>query len=169
MAKIAKGEFSCAAIEETQCLIKTLHAGVRAEKTRVVEFAGHRKVKAAIEGHPAMFCENHTDSCLPCQTGTVMNPQTCWWCKGTGAPQPDQLRQPTPEPTPTVPRTPSAPPGNVEGAQGSETSSVPAGHANLPAPLPNAQFVNLDAYAKDSKYDKDFIPDSLTDRGPSTG
>jgi len=38
----------------------------------------------------------------------------------------------------------------------------------LHAPLPNAQFFNLDAYAKDRKHDKDCISDLLTDEGTST-
>jgi hypothetical protein len=66
MAKMAKGGISRAAIEETQQLIKKPRAEVREEKKRGVEFPGHNKVKAAIEIHPAMVCENQTDGCLPC-------------------------------------------------------------------------------------------------------
>jgi hypothetical protein len=76
MAKMAKGGISRAAIEETQQLIKKPRAEVREEKKRGVEFPGHNKVKAAIERHPAMFRENHTDGCLPCQNGTAKNPET---------------------------------------------------------------------------------------------
>ena len=55
MAKMAKGRFSCATVEETQYLIKKPHAEVREEKKRGVEFPGHKQVKAAIERHPAML------------------------------------------------------------------------------------------------------------------
>ena len=77
MAKMAKGGISCAAIEETQQQIKKPRAEVREEKKRGVEFPMHNKVKAAIEWHPAMVRENQTDGCLPCQTGTAKNPETC--------------------------------------------------------------------------------------------
>ena len=56
-----------------------------------------------------------------------------------------------------------------EKCQGSQIDSVPAGYAYLQAPVPNAHFFNLDAHAKDSKRDKDFIPDLRTDEGTSTG
>jgi len=45
MAKMAKGGFSRAAIEETQHLIKKPCAEVQEEKKRGVEFPVHRKVK----------------------------------------------------------------------------------------------------------------------------
>jgi len=57
MAKIAKGGFSRAAIEETQHLIKKPHAEVREVMKWRVEFPGDGKVKAAIERHPAMVYE----------------------------------------------------------------------------------------------------------------
>src|SRR5882757_4333957 len=53
MAKMAKEGFSRAAIEETKYLIKKPRAKVREEKKRGVEFPGHKKVKAAIQRHPA--------------------------------------------------------------------------------------------------------------------
>jgi len=49
MAKMAKGGFSRAAIEETQQLIKKPRGEVREEKKRGVEFPRHNKIKAAIE------------------------------------------------------------------------------------------------------------------------
>ena len=36
-------------------------------------------------------------------------------------------------------------------------------------PLPNAEIVNVNIYAKNSKHDNDYIPDLLTDAEPSTG
>jgi len=60
-AKMAKEEFLRATIEETQQLIKKSRAEVREEKTRRVEFPSHKKVKAAIDRHPAMVYKNFTD------------------------------------------------------------------------------------------------------------
>ena len=65
MAKMATGGISCPAIEETQQLIKNPRAEVGEKKNRGGEFCGHNKVKAVIERHPAMVCENQTDGCLP--------------------------------------------------------------------------------------------------------
>jgi len=112
MAKMAKGGFLRAAIEEMQHLMKKPRAEVQEEKKWGVEFPGHRKVKDAIEQHPAMVYENHTDSCLPCQNGTAKNPWTCWRRKGTGAPPQVQLIQPTTELTPPPPGTPPVPPAD---------------------------------------------------------
>jgi len=64
---------------------------------------------------------------------------------------------------------PPAPPGDNEGAHGSAIDGVAAGYAYLHAPPPNTQFLNLDAYAKHSKHDKDCIPDLRTDQGTSPG
>jgi hypothetical protein len=73
MAKMAKGGFSDAEIEETQDLIRKPHTNLRAETKRAVEFTGHKKVKVAIECYPAMVCKNHSAGCLPCQSGTAKN------------------------------------------------------------------------------------------------
>jgi len=158
MAKMAKGGFSCAAIEETQQLFKKNRAEVRDEKKRGVDFPGHNKVKAAIERHPAMVCENQTDGCLPCQNGTAKNPQTRWRCEGTGAPPP-QLAPPRPE----------SPPVPYDDEVGSETEGVPPEYVYIHTSLPSARFFNVDPYAKDHMRDQDFIPDLLTHDGPSTG
>jgi len=88
MATMAKGGFSCAAIEEKQQLIKKPHAEVREEKKWGVEVPAHNMVKAAIERHPAMVRENQTDGCLPCENSAAKNPETCWRCKVKGAPPP---------------------------------------------------------------------------------
>ena len=58
MAKMAKEGFSRAAIEETKYLIKKPCAKVQEEKKRGVEFPWHKKVKAAIQRHPAMLHQN---------------------------------------------------------------------------------------------------------------
>jgi len=71
IAKMAKGGFSRAAIEETQQLIKIPRAEVREEEKLGVEFPGHQKVRAAMERLPAMVYKNHMAGCLPCQNGTA--------------------------------------------------------------------------------------------------
>jgi len=163
MAKMAKGGFSRAAIEETQFQIKKPRAKVWKKKKRGVEFPGHTYVTAVMERHPAMLRENHTDSCLPCQNGTAPNPQTRCRRNGTGAPPPERLGQPTPQPTTHPPETPLPPPGNNEASHISEMEGVPPRSVYIHTPTPSAQFFNLDAYAKDRKCDKDFNPDLLTD------
>ena len=126
-------------------------------------------MKAAMESHPAMLREDQMDGCLPCHNSTAQNPQTCWRRKGTCAPPPERLRQPTPEPMPHPPKTPPVPPGDNEAAHVSEIECLPPGYVFIHTPLPSAQFFNLDAYAKDHKRDKDFDPDLLTDEATSTG
>ena len=169
VAKMTKGGFSRAAIEETQCLMKKPRATVREEKKWGVGFPGHNNVKAAKERHPALLRENQTDGCLPCQNVTAQNPQTQWRCKGMGAPPPAQLRQPTPEPMAHPPETPLVPPANNEEAHVFDIEGVPRRYVYIHTPLPCAQFFNLDADAKDCKRDKDCNPDLLTDEGTSTG
>ena len=154
MAKMAKGGFSRAAVEETQYLIKKPRAEVREEKQRGVEFPGHNKVKAAIARHPAMLRQNQTPGCLPCQNGTAQNPQTRWRRKGTAAPPP--------EPAAPQPGTPPVPPGDAEGNESYEIEGMPSRCVYMHSPLPNTQFFNHNAFAKESKQDKDSIPDLLS-------
>jgi len=116
MAKMAKEGFLCAAIEETKYLIKEPRAEVREEMKRSVEFPGHKKVKAAIQRHLAMLCQNQKSGCLPCQNGTAKNPQTRWTHKETAAPPPARHRERIPEPTPPLPGMPPAPTSNTSGA-----------------------------------------------------
>jgi len=177
MAKMAKGGFSLAAVEETQYLIKKSRAEVREEKKRGVEFPGHNKVKAAIARHPAMLLQNQTPGCLPHQNGTAKNPQTCWRQKGTGAPPPNRRRQqnpeptatPTPEPTSPLPRTPLASSGNTSGDQCLEITNLPAGYTYSHTSLPCAESFTLDASAQESEHDTVFDPDMLPDEETSTG
>jgi len=107
LAKRAKGGFLRTTIDETQQLFKKPRAEVPEEKQRGVEFPGHKKVKAAIERHPAMVYKNHMAGCLPCQNGTAKNPQTRWRCKETAAHPP--------EPAAPPPGMPPAPPGDIDG------------------------------------------------------
>ena len=162
MAKMAEDGFSRAAIADTKYLIKKLRAEVREEKKRGVEFPGHKKVKAAIQRHPAMLRRNQTPGCLPCQNGTAKNPQTRWKRKGTGAPPPARRRVRTPEPTPPPAGTPPAPPGNTSGALPSEIVNLPAGYTYSHAALPCAEFFEDD---EDTEHNTDFDPDMLTDDG----
>jgi hypothetical protein len=173
MAKMAKGGFSRAAIEDTQNQIKKPRAKVREEKKRGVEFPGHNQVKAAIETHTAMLRQNHTPGCLPCQNGNANNPQTRWRRQGTGAPPPNRRRQQTPEPTPgpnpPLSGTPPASTGNTSGAQRLKIIKLPAGYAYSHSSLPCAESLTLDVSAQDSEHDTDFDPDMLPDEGTSTG
>jgi len=169
MAKMAKGGFSRAAMEETQQLIENPRTEVREEKKQGVEYPGHRKVKAAIERHPGMVYENQTDGCLPCQNGTAKYPWTRWRRNGTGAPPQVRPRQPTPELMPPPPGTPPAPSGDQNCAQSSEIPNLPAGFEYTHAPLSGAQFFNHDTFAEDSVHDEDFIPDLRNDEETSTG
>jgi len=75
MAKMANEGFLLTAVEETEHLITNPRAEVREEMQQCVKFPWHRKVKAAIQRHPAMICENQKSGCLPCQNGTAKNPQ----------------------------------------------------------------------------------------------
>jgi len=49
MAKMAKGWFSCAILEDTQQHIKKTCTELREEKKHAVKVAGHHKVTAAME------------------------------------------------------------------------------------------------------------------------
>jgi len=162
MTKMAKEGFSRDAIEETKYLIKQPRAEVREGKKRGVEFPGPKKVKAAIQRHPAMLRQNQTSGCLPCQNGTAKNPQTRWTRKGTGAPPPARRREWIPEPTPPPPGMPPAPTGNTSGAQTAEIINLPARYTYSHTGLPWAEYFEDD---EDTEHDTDFDPDMLTDEG----
>jgi len=154
MAKIAKGGFSRATIEETQQLIKKPGTEVREKKKRGVEFPGHQKVKAVTERHQAMVYKHRLAGCLPCQNGTAKNPVTRSRHKGTAAPPPELAAPP--------PGTPPAPPGDAEGNESYEIEGMPSRCMYIHSPLPKTQFFNHNAFAKESKHDKDFIPALLS-------
>jgi len=78
-----------------------------------------------------------------------------------GAPPPEQPPPPT--------GTPPAPLGSNEEDPSSEIEVVLPGYVYTHTPVPNAQLLNLDAYVKDRKRNKDFIPDLLTEEVTSTG
>jgi len=160
MAKMAKGEFSRTTIEETQHIIKKPLAKVWEEKKRGVKCPGHKEVMAAIESHPAMVYNNHMDGCLQCQNSTANYPQTRWRRKGTAAPQPEPVAAPPGMPPP--PGTPAVPPGDSEGTDSYEIEGMPSRWVYIHSPLPNTQFFNHNANAKDSKRNNDSIPDLLS-------
>jgi hypothetical protein len=154
MGKMAKGMFSHSAIEEMQQLIKTPRAEVQEEKKQRVAFPGHQQVKAAIPRHPAMVYKNHMAGCFPCQNSTAKNPQTRCRRKGT-APPPA-------EPAAPPPRMPPVPPGDAEGNESYAIEGMPSRCVYMQSPLPNTQCFNHNAFAKDSKHNKHFIPDFLS-------
>ena len=162
MAKMAKKGFLRTAFEETKYLIKKSRAEVPEEKKRGVECPAHKKVKAAIQRHPAMLRQNQTSGCLPCQNGTAQNPQTRWTRKRTGAPPPARSRERIPEPTPPPAGTPPAPTGNTSGSQPAEIINLPAGYMYLHTALPWPEYFEDD---EDTEHDTDFDPDMLTDEG----
>jgi hypothetical protein len=100
-----------------------------------------------------MVYKNHTAGCLPCQNGTAKILQTRMGRKGTAALPP--------EPAAPPPRTLPAPPGDVEGNKSYEIEGMPSRCVYMHSPLPNTQFSNHNAFAKESKRDKDFFPDLL--------
>jgi len=64
---------------------------------------------------------------------------------------------------------PPAPPDDSQRTQSSKTEGVRPGYLYIHTPLASAQFFYLDPYAKDRMRNEEFIPDLLTDEGPSTG
>jgi len=169
MAKMAKGGFSHAAIEETQLLIKNPQADALDEMNHRAQFHGHNNVHGAMVRHSAMLHECQSDGCLPWHNGTALNLQTRWMLNGTGTPALDWLRQSTPELTPHPPGIPSLPPADNHEAQDSEIEGVPPGYLYICTALLCSRIGNRDEYTDNRKRDEDFSPDLLTDEGPATG
>lgn len=128
MAKMDNGGYLCSAIEKTQYRIKKPPAEIRAEKKWRVQFPWHKMVTAVKYSHPAMLCRNHTIRCFPSQNGTAKNLHLHWRYRGMNAPPPDRHSQPTPDLTPSVSKTPLAPPGDTEGAQSVQMNNFPLGY-----------------------------------------
>lgn len=124
-----------------------------------VQFPGHERVKAAMVRHPAMIGENQMAGCFPCQIARALNPQKRWRPKGTGAPPPDQLRQPTPKLTHHLPGKTSVPPGDNERPDPSEIDGVLPGYANICIALPCFEFFDCDEDTEDCQCGNDFNPD----------
>jgi hypothetical protein len=169
MARMANGGFLHAALEETQYLIKKPCAEVWEEKKWGVEFPSAKMVKTAIERHLAMPCQNHIAHCLPCHNGTAENPVTLLRRNGTGVPSLNRHRQPSPDPMPPLPGTPSAATGNTSGVQCSHIVNLPARYSYLHISLRCAECFTLNASAQDSQNDTDFDPEMLTNEGIATG
>jgi hypothetical protein len=162
MTKMAKEGFLRAAIEEAKYLIETPHSNVQEEKQRGVQFPWHKKMKAAIQRHPAMLRQNEMSGCLSCQNVNAKNPQTHWTRKATSAPPPAQLRERIPEATPPVPGTPPATTGNTSGARSSVIVNLPAGYTYSHIARAWAEFFEDD---DDTEHNTDFDPDMPTDEG----
>jgi hypothetical protein len=88
MAKMPRGGYLHAAIEEMQKQNMKTHAKVDTVKKWGVVILVYTKVKTAIERHPAMVRENQIHSYLPCQSDTAIIPRPCGRCKSTHAPAP---------------------------------------------------------------------------------
>jgi len=169
IGKMAKGEFLHAGIQQTQYLIEKGLAEVREEKKRVVGLPQHPKVKDATDRKSAMRCENHIDGCLLGQTSAANRLQTRWRFQSSGVPPPDGHQQLTQELTPPLPGMLPAPPGDNQRAESAQIDNLPPRYLCWHALLPNAQFFNLDAFAKDIQHEKAFIPHMLSDAWKSTG
>jgi len=59
--------------------------------------------------------------------------------------------------------------GDIQRTHASEIEGIQPGYEYIYTLLPCTQLLNRDEFTKDHKHDNDFIPDFLTDEGPSTG
>jgi hypothetical protein len=109
-----------------------------------------------------MLHHNQTSGCYSCQNGTTKNLQTRWTCKGTGSPPPARRREQIPELTPPPLGTPTAPTGNICGAQPAEIVNLPVGYTCSHTARPCADYFEDD---EDTEHDTDLDPDMLTDEG----
>jgi hypothetical protein len=107
-----------------------------------------------MERLPAMVYKHPAAGCVSCQNGTAKNPVIRWSRKGTTAPPPEPVAPP--------PGMPPAPPGDVYGNESYEIEGMPLRCVYMHSPIPNTEFFNHNAFAKESKYNKDFIPDLLS-------
>jgi len=117
-------------------------------------------VNPTMERHPSMVYKNHTAGCLPCHNGTTKNMETRWRRKETAAPPPEPAAPLPGRQSP--PGTPRAPPGVTEGNESYQIEGMPSRCVYMHSPHPITQFFNHNAFAKDSKRDKDLIPDLLS-------
>jgi hypothetical protein len=108
-----------------------------------------------------MVCENQMDSYFHFQNGKAQNPQTHWRSEDMGAP----LTYPVPPPSGTLP----APPADSDECRSTKIEGVLPGYVYIHTLLPNTEFFYHYAYAGDCKHNEYFIPDLLTEEGPSTG
>jgi len=164
IAKMAKQGCSRAGIEETKYLMKSPHSEVRQEKTRGVEFPSHKTLKAVIQTHRAMLCQNQTAGFPPCHNGSAKYQQTRWRRYGTCAPPPEGSRERTPERTPPVPGTPRPPTSTIFVVQPVQIVNLTAGYTYLNTMHPCAEFFG----DEETEHDTDFHPDMLTDEGVYT-
>jgi len=163
-AKMAKEGFLRAAIEETKYLIKKSRAEVREEKKRGVEFPGHKKVKAAIQRHPAMLRHNQTSGCLPCQNVTAKN------SADTLVTQRNRCTPPPPRPTQSADSRADSTsarqatrPNRYHLQSSTDWNRQFAGRIYLF--IYSSSLVEFSEDDEDTEHDTDFDPDMLTDDG----
>jgi len=159
----------CAAIEEIEQLIKKPQTKVQDEKTRGVQNPGYHNVQAAIDRCPAMLHEYQADGCHHRHHAIAVNQQTRWRHKEMGAPLLYQHRQQTADRKPFPPGIPLVPLRDNEITESFRIDNLPPEYESSLTPPPSAHFFNIDTYAQNSQYDKDFNPDLLTEEGTSTG
>jgi hypothetical protein len=149
MGYMAKEGFFCAALEETQWIIKRPCAEVREEMKLIVQFHGDIKVNAAPERHPAMVYNTQPDAWLPYHNGTGKNTQTSWRHRDTGPLAPQSMvlspRQSS------LPKPPPVSPGDSDGHESDEIASTPSRMVYIYSPHSNMQFFNHNPQATDSK------------------
>jgi len=162
IAKMAEDGFSRAAIEEMKYLIKKPRAEIREENKQGVEFPGHKKVKAAIQRHPAMLHQNQT----PAAFLAKMAPQRI--CRHAGDAQ-EQLHLHPADPDSRLqsqlhhcPAWHPPPAGNTSGAQSFQIVNLPVGYMYSHKAHASAECFNDD---EDTQHNIDFDPDMLTDEG----
>jgi len=169
MAKLAKRGWSHSAMEESQYRIKKPCAKVQEEKIWGIESPAHSKLKAVTDRRPVLVPDNQVDGTHYCQNGTAQNLQARWRCKEMGVPPPQCLQQLTPLLRQLLLGTPPAPTSVTEGVCAFQIKCVPPRYLCIHTSLPNAVFFNVHVYAKNHKWEKDVIPDMVTDKATSTG
>jgi hypothetical protein len=159
MAKMTKEGFSRAAIEKTKYHMKKPPTEVREEMKRGVEFPGHKKMKAAIQRHPAMLRQTKCPPSFLTQMPSQRNRSNVGDAK-------EQVHLHLPdavcgfkEPTPPAPGTAPDPPGDTLRAQPSAIINFPAVYTYSHTALPSVEFFGDD---EDTEHDTDFDPDMLT-------
>jgi len=107
-----------------------------------------------------MFDKSHINTYLLRQSGKATNLLTRLRHKKPNTPPPEPAAPPPGMPPP--PGIPPAHPGDHDGHGIDEIDGMPSRSVYIHSLLPNTQFFNYNAYAKDCKYDREFFPDLLS-------
>jgi hypothetical protein len=118
-----------AVIAEAQFLFQKPGCKVWEEMMWGVECPCYNLVEGVMNSQQAMRHQDHPARFFPFQYITAKNLYTQLRWNVTRQHLCDQRREPTPEPTPPLPKTPPAPTGNNSGAQDDEILNFPAGIA----------------------------------------